>query len=180
LVILESSIFRDIVEMEKSSLAKRSRKLFTLSAFYNACSSLIQELATGDLEKDAKIARDYWEAVAKQFPAWIQVKEGHMPASEVRETFIHSHGIVLQALGRAGNELMKSKPDHWKKELPALQQIDWSRKNTRTWEGRAMHLGVVQKKNANITLTTNLIKQTLGLELNTEELETEEQHTQSR
>lgn len=40
LVIMQSEVFRDIVDMEKSSLAKRSRRLFTLSAFYNACSAI--------------------------------------------------------------------------------------------------------------------------------------------
>ena len=50
LVIMKSEVFRDIVDMEKSSLAKRSRKLFTLSAFYNPCADLVSGLATGDLK----------------------------------------------------------------------------------------------------------------------------------
>ena len=74
--------FRDIVEMEKSSLAKRSRKLFTLSAFYTACADLVQDLASGDLVEDAILARKYWEAVAQHFPSWGQVKEGRMPAGK--------------------------------------------------------------------------------------------------
>ena len=49
LVVIKSEVFRDIVDMEKSSLAKRSRKLFTLSAFYNACADLVAGLATGNL-----------------------------------------------------------------------------------------------------------------------------------
>ena len=47
LVIMKSDMFRDIVDLEKSSLAPRSRKLFTLSAFYNACADLVQDVATG-------------------------------------------------------------------------------------------------------------------------------------
>lgn len=174
LVILESHFFRDIVEMEKSSLAKRSRKLFTLSAFFNACADLVQGLANGQLVKDANLARDYWEALAEHFPAWGQVREGRMAASEVREGFIHSHGIALQALGKAGNALLTEHPKNWRKRLSALEKIDWSRKNTEVWEGRAMNLGVVQKKNANITLTTNVIKQAYGLALSPEEQSLEE------
>ena len=68
LVVLKSDFFRDIVDMEKTSLAKRSRKLFTLSAFYNACAELLGGLAIGDLEKDAKLARNFWEETAKIFP----------------------------------------------------------------------------------------------------------------
>jgi DNA sulfur modification protein DndB len=177
LVVLESEKFRDIVEMEKSSLAKRSRKLFTLSAFHNACADLVQGLATGDLSHDAAIARNFWEAVAEHFPTWEQVREGRMPASEVREGFIHSHGIALQAIGKAGNTLLTEHPKDWRKRLPALEKIDWSRKNTKLWEGRAMNLGVVQKRNTNIILTTNAVKNALGLKLDEEESKIERAHT---
>lgn len=179
LVVLESKKFRDIVEMEKSSLAKRSRKLFTLSAFYNACADLVNGLATGELVEDAALARDYWEAVADHFPSWKQVREGRMPASEIREGFIHSHGIALQALGKAGNALLKERKKDWKKRLAALAKIDWSRKNSKVWEGRAMNLGVVQKKTANITLTTNIIKQAYGVPLSDDEQRLETAYLQN-
>ncbi|MDD4062018.1 MAG: DNA sulfur modification protein DndB, partial [Kiritimatiellae bacterium] len=57
LAIMMSPVYRDIVDMEKSSLAPRSRRLFTLSAFYNASADLIAGVETGDLEKDAEIVR---------------------------------------------------------------------------------------------------------------------------
>jgi DNA sulfur modification protein DndB len=165
LVILKSDFFREIVDMEKSSLAKRSRKLFTLSAFYNACADLVEGLATGNLNDDAKLAREFWEEVASHFPAWTQVKDGRMPASEVREGFIHSHGIALQAIGKAGNALLKDHPKGWKSKLTALEKIDWSRANAKVWEGRALIGGKVSKVTTNVTLTTNVIKQALGLPL---------------
>jgi DNA sulfur modification protein DndB len=169
LVILKSEFFREIVDMEKSSLAKRSRKLFTLSAFYNACADLVAGLATGELARDAAIAREFWEEVAKHFPSWAQVREGRMPASEVREGFIHSHGIALQAIGKAGNSLLTLHPKNWKKHLGALEKINWSRTNAKVWEGRAMIGGKLSKVTTNITLTTNVIKKVLGLPLELEE-----------
>jgi DNA sulfur modification protein DndB len=165
LVILKSDFFKEIVDMEKSSLAPRSRKLFTLSAFYNACADLVEGMATGDVNKDAKLARDFWEEVATRFPAWGQVKEGRMPASEVREGFIHSHGIALQAIGKAGNALLKQHPTDWKKQLARIEKIDWSRSNARLWEGRALIGGKVSKVTTNVTLTTNVIKRAMGLQL---------------
>ncbi len=173
LVILASDFFREIVDMEKSSLAKRSRKLFTLSAFYNACADLVAGLATGDLPHDAAIAREFWEEVAKHFPAWGQVREGRMPASEVREGFIHSHGIALQAIGKAGNALLTQHPKDWKKRLAALEKIDWSRGNAKVWEGRALIGGKVSKVTTNVTLTTNVIKTALGLSLADDEQKVE-------
>jgi len=176
LVVMKSDFFRDIVDMEKSSLAKRSRKLFTLSAFHNACADLINGLATGDLTEDANTARTYWEAVAERFPAWRQVLEGRLPASEVREGYIHSHGIALQALGLAGNTLLKNHPKDWKSRLGSLQKIDWSRGNTKLWEGRAMIGGKISKVTTNVILTTNVIKKALSVPLDSEQLRVETAH----
>ena len=176
LVIMESDIFRDIVDLEKSSLAPRSRKLFTLSAFYNASADLIQDLATGNLEQDANTARDFWEAVARHFPSWTQVRDGKLAASEVREGFIHSHGIALQAIGKTGNALLKGNPGGWKTRLKGLGQIDWSRKNAQLWEGRALIGGKVSKVTTNVILTTNAIKQQLGVELAPDEQRVENAH----
>ncbi|MEW6426870.1 MAG: DNA sulfur modification protein DndB [Thermodesulfobacteriota bacterium] len=169
LVIMKSDFFRDIVDMEKSSLAKRSRKLFTLSAFYNACADLVQGMAIGDLMQDASLARGFWEAVVEHFPIWGQVHEGRLPSSEVREGYIHSHGIALQALGKAGNTLLKNHPNDWRNRLAALQKIDWSRSNADLWEGRALIGGKVSKVTTNVILTTNVIKQALALPLDEEQ-----------
>jgi len=173
LVVMKSDVFKDIVDLEKNSLAPRSRKLFTLSAFYNACADLVEDLASGDLEQDAAMAREFWESVARQFPAWMQVRDGKIAASEVREGFIHSHGIALQAIGKAGNALLKGNPSGWKTRLKGLSHIDWSRKNARLWEGRAIIGGKVSKVTTNVILTTNVIKQQLGIELSPEEQKVE-------
>ena len=173
-VVMKSDVFRDIVDLEKSSLARRSRKLFTLSAFFNACADLVQDLATGNLEEDSTLARNYWEAVAKHFPSWAQVREGRMPASEVREGYIHSHGIALQALGKAGNALLKTWPAKWRTKLSGLQDIDWSRANAKLWEGRALIGGKVSKVTTNTILTTNVVKRALGLPLSDDEQRVED------
>jgi DNA sulfur modification protein DndB len=156
LVVMESEIFRNIVDMQKTSLAKRSRKLFTLSAFYNACADFMAGMTTGNLGDDAALAREFWEAVALEMPTWIQVKEGTLAAGEVREDFVHAHGIALQALGRAGNALLQRHPDDWRDRLVALRRIDWSRRNAQLWEGRALVGGKVVRGNTNLVLTTNL------------------------
>jgi len=87
LVVLKSSVFRDIVDMEKNSLAPRSRKLFTLSALYNACADLVADLATGHLDTDADLAREYWETVAKHFQCGCRCgRAACRPASCARGT----------------------------------------------------------------------------------------------
>ncbi len=177
LVVMKSDFFRDIVDMERSSLARRSRKLFTLSAFHNACADLVEGMATGEVNDDADLARGFWEEVATHFPAWAQVHENRLPASEVREGYIHSHGIALQAIGKAGNALLRKHPKDWKQQLGALSNIDWSRNNAALWEGRALIGGKVSKVTTNVILTTNVIKKALGLPLDEEQQRAESAHT---
>ena len=103
-----------------------------------------------------------------------------MPASEIREGFIHSHGIALQAIGIAGNALIRTHPGKWKQKLSALGKIDWSRRNTQLWEGRAMIGGKVSKVTTNVILTTNAVKNALGLPLSPEEEKVERAHCDAR
>jgi DNA sulfur modification protein DndB len=176
LVVMKSAVFKDIVDLEKTSLATRSRKLFTLSAFYNACADLLEGVETGDIEKDADQARTYWEAVAHQFPLWLQVRDGKLASSEIRDNYIHGHGIALQALGKAGNPLLRAGGSGWKSRLKSLGKIDWSRKNARLWEGRAMLGGRISKSSTNIVLTTNVLKHNLGVDLTQEEQQVEDSY----
>jgi len=174
LVVLRSTFFRDVVEMERSTLSLRSRKLFTLSALYNGTSSLLDGLEIEDVESGAQVAVEYWEEVAKHFPEWQLVRERKMAAGEVRRDFIHSHGIVLHALGIVGNVLLQRRRTNWKARLKALEKIDWSRANGRLWEGRAMTGGRISKAGHNVTLTTNAIKKSLRLALTPEEQRVED------
>jgi len=165
LIIMRSSFFRDIAEMERTTLSPRSRKLFTLSALYNATSELLNGL---DEKESARIAIEYWEEVAKQIPEWGLVRERKMAAGEVRQDFIHSHGIVLQALGNIGNTLLREYKSSWKRKLKNLKKVDWSRSNRKVWEGRAMIGGRVSKATQNVTLTTNALRKALNLEFTPE------------
>jgi DNA sulfur modification protein DndB len=117
LVVLRSKIFRDVVEMERSTLSVRSRKLFTLSAIYTATSALLEHEAEAPVEELAGRAVIFWEEVAKHFPEWQLVIQRKMTAGEVRQDFIHSHGIVLQAIGKVCNRLVQNGSHAWKQRL---------------------------------------------------------------
>ena len=169
IVVLKSGFFKDLVEMERSSLSPRSRKLFTLSALYHATGELLGESDFEDVNAAADLAIQFWEALAKHVPEWGFVRERKVSSGEVRKDFIHSHGIAIHAFGRAGHALMKRFPKTWDKKLKALESIDWARSNAEVWEGRALNSGRISKANQNVTLTTNLVKRTLGLDLTPDE-----------
>lgn len=173
-LIAKSPVFRDVVEMEKTALSPRSRRLFTLSAIYHATSDLLDGLGLEDPQESAELALNFWEAVAKYMNEWDRVRRGEMTAGEVRTDFIHTHGVVLQALARAGNALIQKYPKQWSKKLTTLQTMDWSRSNSSLWEGRALLGGRVSKSQQNVVLTTNAIKNHLGLALSLEEQRTED------
>lgn len=174
LVVLKSPVFRDVVDMQRSTLSLNSRKLFTLSAIYTATLSLLTKIDRGTLKEQAELAASFWEEVAKQIPEWQLVRERKMSAGEVRRDFIHSHGVALQAIGRVGNVLLLNSASGWKRGVSKLKGIDWSRSNAKVWEGRAMIGGRVSKAGHNVTLTTNAVKLHLGLPLTEDEQRIEE------
>lgn len=166
---ITSPIFRDLVETERSNLAPRSRKLFTLSALHFATLELLPEKDIEDFQRASKRCQEFWEAVGAQIPEWLQVRDGKVSAGEIRREFIHCHAILLQALGRAGRALYESYPNDIQKRIQRLKGIDWSRRNAQTWEGRAMVGGKMSKSGQNVTLTCNELKRVLGLKLTPEE-----------
>lgn len=180
LVVLKSAAFKDTVEMERSTLSERSRKLFTLSAIAFATDAMVGSDDIADMEASARLFASYWDEVARYLPEWDFVRSSKMSAGEVRRDFIHSHAIVLQALGVVGHQLLKFGEKTWKTKLKVLESIDWSRSNGRVWEGRAMIGGRVSKASHNVTLTSNLIKQKLGLSMGPEEAEVEKAFKRGR
>ncbi len=174
LVVARTPVFRDVVEMERTTLAPRSRRLFTLSAIYTATAALLQNVEIEEPEERARLAAEFWETVGGQLPQWAQVQKGKITAGDVREDYLHSHGVVLQALGRVGNCLLHHQPRDWKSQIVNIRSIDWRRNNAALWEGRALILGRVSKAQQNVLLTTNAIKNHLGINLSADETRAED------
>ncbi|ACB62514.1 conserved hypothetical protein [Burkholderia ambifaria MC40-6] len=160
---LTSPVFKNLIETERSSLSPRSRKLFTLSAINFANTELLLEKELEDFGSASEKCLEFWESVGAQIPEWNYVRQAKMTSGEVRRDFIHSHAIVLQALGRAGRSLYQLSSSERMKRIKRLRSVDWSRQNVTTWEGRAMIGGAMAKSGQNITLTCNEIKRVLGL-----------------
>jgi DNA sulfur modification protein DndB len=173
-VVSLSPLLRDVVEMEKSTLSPRSRKLFTLSAIFTACRALLVDIDEGELQDHVEVATAFWDGIAEGFPEWHMVRDRKLTAGEVRTDFIHSHGTVLHALGRVGSALLRSPQVNWKDIGVRLGELDWQKSNVSLWEGRAMTAGRVSKSSNNVTLTTNVLKKHLGLELSPEEQRVED------
>jgi len=168
-VAFKSEAFSGVVEMERSTLSPRASRLFTLSSIYNANSVLLSNVETEDFDCKVKMAIAFWDETAKHIREWQLVKSRKITSGDVRRDYIHSHAVVLQAIGYVGNTLLKNSVKNWKAKIKKLSTIDWSRSNAKLWEGRAMIGGKVSKAHHNVTLTTIAIKKHIGIQLSPEE-----------
>lgn len=168
-LISSSEIFRGVVELEKTTLSARSRKLFTLSAIFHATSELVKNLDFNCEDEKEELVVSFWNEVSSHMKEWSAVQSNTVTAGEIRAEFINSHGVVLQALARIGNALLIEHPDNWQSKLSKLSKINWRRSNSKDWEGRAMIAGKISKSQQNVILTANRIKQILGIELSNDE-----------
>jgi DNA sulfur modification protein DndB len=175
-MISNVAVFGDAVEMVKTTISNRSRKLFTLSAIYQATRILLAENKSLNYADKLLTATDFWTEIARRIPDWSKAVNGEVAPAELRKSFVHAHGIALSALGRVGQTLLAHHPKGWRRKLGPLRSVDWSRANAKLWEGRAMIGGRLSKANSCIVLTGNAIKQHLQLPLSDDELLLERQH----
>ena len=122
-------VFRDMVEKEKVTIPRRSPKLFTISALYEANEELlgkkIAEQGSPVYSGILKRAAEYWTELSSIMGDWRKVKNGELSAAELRQEKINTHAVVLRALGGVGRTLLEKYPHDWQKKLKLLERIDW-------------------------------------------------------
>ena len=176
-VVSNVKCFKKLTDLEKSSLSNRSSKLFTLSSIKMASRTLLRKSAKDHAtDEEVKLASEFWHEVCENIPDWLAAMRKEVSTSELRQNYVHAHGVTLQALGAAGADLLINFPDNWKEKLTGLKDIDWSRSSTNVWEGRALVYGKLSKARANVALTANLIRQHMDIPLNAECSELEKQY----
>ena len=172
-VVRRATVFRGVVEYERSSLALRSGKIFTLSSIQTATKMLLAEHQALPFEEQVALGAAYWDEVARYMKEWSLVRDRELTAGEFRSGFVNAHALALTALGQAGRALLLAEPKNWKRRIKGLAKLDWSRANTDLWEGRAMVGGRISKAGANVLCTSAVIKRAYGLPLSPDEVELE-------
>ncbi len=175
------TVFRNMTDMERTSIPNRSNKLHTLSSIYQATQTLLGKKKKCRISaEEESLAIDFWEAVGKSMPDWQLASAKKASCAELRKEYIHSHGIALQAIAIAGAALLADQPRGWKRRLKDLSKVDWSRSNESDWDGRALVRGRVSKARDHVQLTANLLKTALGLKLSTTEQKLENRLAKER
>lgn len=167
-VIRESQFLSAVTEMEKGSLAARSRKLFTLAALHTANKTILSRYSVWEPNEAIPMLNAFWDMVLSSMPLWRSVVDGRISAGEVRKEYINSHAVVLHALGVVGKAMLDERARSLRgvDRLQALSKIDWRRSNSEVWEGKAMNDGAVSKSRKNVELTADYIASVLKVSLN--------------
>ncbi len=158
-------IFKDRVDLEKTSLSNRAKCAFTLNGVADATKKLLGFSAPRKIsESEVKMVSEYWTKVAENIPEWGLLMDGNVSASTLREQFVHAHTNSLNALGTVGRVLIHEHPNDWKIKIKKLQEIDWSRENPE-WEGRLLIKGRMLKNQLGMELAANTILKKCGVKL---------------
>lgn len=158
--------FIGLTEMEKSSISNRSTKLFALASIKSASRALLNlgKNSVVSVEQENR-ACAFWEEVGEHIPDWEKLRTGLVTAAVLRDQTVHAHSVALQAIGRLGAQLFSAYPTEWQKKLSGLRRVDWSRSNSKLWEGRALVQGRLSKATISVLATSAVLKQHTGISL---------------
>lgn len=166
------TIFKNRVELEKTSISNRSRKFFTLNGIADATKHLLHGKTKVISDSQSKLVIDYWNTVSKYIPQWQNLLSNDVSAAELRREYVHAHTNLLNTLGKVGGIITEKYPDSWDKKLSALQKIPWE-KTAPIWEGRLVIQGRLLKSLIGMELATNAILKECGVPLDNERLKFE-------
>lgn len=172
-VISENPFLNEFVDKEKDNLGKFSSSLFTLNTFYTANKKILRR---NECDEDiTQFLKEFWTAVTDNMVPWQEMCKKEISKKELREQYIATQAVVIQAFGRIGAFLY----DH-QKEYPiidyakCIQSINWKR-NADDWRLRVIRSNGRMINNAEaILLTGNVIKKYMGLPLTVDEESSEE------
>ena len=169
-VIWNIEFLNTYTDKEKDILGKYSSSLFTLNTFYTANKSIV---GRNDVSESEHFLLSFWTLVAKHMKLWQELQNREITKVDIRENFIATQSIVIQAFGRVGSYLY-SHQNEMEKTMADIEKINWSR-NARQWYMRAVGKNgrIITNKKAAL-LIANVIKQQIGIPLSQEELNAEE------
>lgn len=156
-MIDDVDMFKGRVELEKTTIAKHSKAVFTLGGISDATKKLIgRPKVVRPKVAEKELALEFWGHLTEIIPEWQLVIKGRLSADDLRANYVHSHTNCLNALGMAGNVVVQEHPDRWKRVLSALRNVDWSRSNPE-WSGNLIQGKHMVRTTTGIVLCANVL-----------------------
>lgn len=171
-VIAEIEFLNVYVDKEKDCLGKYSSALFTLNTFYMANKRI---LGRGDCDRQfERFLKKFWTIIVENMIPWNEVKNRELSKKELREQYIATQAVVIQAFGKVGAYLYTHAEYSLDECLPAISGINW-RRNSNEWRMRVIRNNGRMINNTDaIMLAGNVIKRYMGLPYTEDELSAEQ------
>ena len=163
----------EYVDKERDILGKYSSALFTLNTFYTANRRILSRKTLDSSFLDFII--DYWTLVSKHMIPWRELCNKELSKKELREKYIASQSVVIQAFGKVGSCFFSNKnKDGMEEAISRIELMNW-RRNWDGWRLRTIRSnGRMINNESSISLTAIEIKRSMGLSLNDDEKQQEE------
>ena len=105
-VIAEIPFLNEYVDKERDNLGKYSSALFTLNTFYTANKRILKRnVCNNDFYL---FLRSFWGNIAIYMMPWIELEKKEISKKELREQYIATQAVVIQAFGRVGSYLFEN------------------------------------------------------------------------
>lgn len=177
-VISEIAFLNKYVDKEKDNLGKFSSSLFTLNTFYTANKRILKRNECN--EQFELFLKEFWNNVVKNMLPWSDLENKEISKKELREQYIATQAVVIQAFGRVGSYLYEHPEIDLGKTLKNISNINWKRNSTE-WKLRVLRSNGRMINNSDaITLTGNVIKKYLSLPLTDDETYAEQRFMTSK
>ncbi len=170
--IASVSFLEKYTDKEKDNLGKYSSNLFTLNVFYRSNRRILHNRMVDD--KATEFLCEYWKNIAANIEPWNELEERIISKKDLRENYIVTQGVVIQALGVIGEYIYTNEYDSFS-ALEKLKLIDWKRSSS-NWRMRVIRPdGRIIANDKAVILTSNYIKNVLGFELSDDEIAKEKE-----
>ncbi len=173
-VINANDFLNTYTDKEKDILGKYSSNLFTLNTFYTANKYIFPVGAIQNQKSDEAFLQRFWNSVVDNMVQWNELQTKELSKVDLRENYIATQGIVIQALGRVGRYFFEHPDSNVGEKLEGLRKISWKR-NAKLWQQRAIRENgrIITSKRAAL-LIANAIKKAIGIPLSNNEKFVEE------
>lgn len=173
-VISKISFLDEYVDKERDILGKFSSSLFTLNTFYNASKKILKRgKCDGQFEEFLYM---YWNSVSEHMIPWKELTRKELSKKDLRESYVATQAIIIQAFGRIGAYLWENKVENIDEYVKKIEEINWKRSSDE-WKMRVTRNDgrIINNENA-IVLASNYIKKGMEIPLSEDEVQAEEKY----
>jgi len=166
-VISDIDFLDQYTDKEKDILGKFSSKFFTLNTFYKANKKILKRAECDDSAEE--FLKRYWAAIARHIPPWNELSNKELSKVDLREQYIVTQAIIIQALGVLGNYYFSHPEVDLEQSIAGIEHVDWLR-SAGCWKDRAIRSnGKIINSAGAARLACNVLKQVIGIPLDHED-----------